>query len=397
MTKTANSDAAELPYSLAEYSDEGCNCYFDLKLTQVESTTFHGKPARQLQFKLNLVKPFNIVKRIRAATISIKVSNKEQSPASPKIMGIDPESSLVKIADNEITTGQTIGISAGTPALAPASASASTLFSWGEKTTFDGNRLIHGFMVSEHEAQWKMYEEPLSKSGLPPSLSLLMIVESHAAFRVSAKLSLRRWRGWGWRGWRMIGMERSIPAPSNKKDFSVPLASLETVGEQALKISDNITRLFNEGEEMGKVLKGAVNKLLPQLESYASFTKDDTVIVAHKKIVAKFKLLESMAASPERRQLLSILRDAVNRQLEPLGINPLENADHHDSEDCHAPTASFGAASLLNEHATVIEAALPARSAYETGDLGRLLFKTSGEVALQNHRPVGRDWKEIKL
>ena len=410
MLITPNSDASvestsQLPFSLARYSHR--DCYFDLKLTQVESTTFHGKPARQLQFKLNLVRPFDIAKRIRAATISVKVSKQKKSPASPKITGIDPEASLVKIADHEITTGQTIGVSAGTPAPAPGSVSASANLSWGDKTTFAGNRLIHGFMVSEHDAQWKMYEEPRSKSGLPPSLSLLVIVESDDEFRVSAKLSLRRWRGWG-----MFGMEKSISAPSDgvtPVHFLVRRASPESVGKQALETSDSITLLLKESDEKAQILERVVNQLFPQLDSYASFTKGGAVIAAQKEIVAKFKLLQSTAASPEQRQFLSILRDAVDRRLESLSTKPFENADHHDLEDRHAPTASFGAASLLNEHATLSEPARPTPSArtplppppaptvYEIGDLNRLLLKTSGETALQNHRPVGRDWKEIKL
>ncbi|KIX99583.1 uncharacterized protein Z520_04216 [Fonsecaea multimorphosa CBS 102226] len=250
-----------LPYVLARHSSQ--DCYFDIKLTQVESTTFHAQPAQKLEFKLDLARPFSVAKRIRSARVSIEVSGGTVSKRSPRVMGINPEASLVKIADQEVTRGQSLGLTTGTSPAAPGSLSLSGNLSFGQKTSFAGNRLIHGFMVSESRAQWKMYEEPNSKSGLPPSLSLLMIVESDEDFRVSAELCVLRWSGWG-----SLGMVRSIPAPlpnEIRSDYLVRNKPVGLLGNVALKAQDDITTFLKESEHKMQILEDIVNKLFPQL------------------------------------------------------------------------------------------------------------------------------------
>lgn len=118
---TANSTSQRLPLVLERRSSR--DCYFDIKLIQVEATNFHREPAHQLSFKVGLARPFHVAKRIQSARVSITISRRTRSQASPEILGITPEVSLVHIADHETSHGQTLGVTAGTPPTAPGSVS----------------------------------------------------------------------------------------------------------------------------------------------------------------------------------------------------------------------------------------------------------------------------------
>ena len=251
----------QLPFVLARHSSQ--DCYFDIKLVQIESTTFHRKPAHQLSFKVDLARPFDVAKRIRSACVSVKIGRRSGSQVPPKILGITPEASLVHIADHETSHGQTIGVTAGTPPTAPGSVSLSGNLSWGDKTTFKGERLIHGYLLADNEAHWKLYEEPRSKSGLPPSLSLLVVVGSDASFQVSANMSTARWSGWG-----PIGTVRSISTPvleEARVQYIVQSGPVDYVGERAIKVSDDITTMLRESQERMQILEGIVDELFPTL------------------------------------------------------------------------------------------------------------------------------------
>ena len=366
---------------LAQHKDT--ECYFDLRLTRVELTTFHGKLAHQLEFKLDFARPFDINKRIRAATISVEVIPRRRSRTSPNIVGINPEASLVKIADHEITNGQSIGVNAGTPAAAPASMSASANFSWGDKTTFAGNRLIHGFLVSETEAQWKMYEEPRSKSGLPPSLSLLMLVESESdrGFRVKGKVTVRRWSGRG-----LFGMVKHISAPSAGEKPVLSLVdsrATKEVRQNALDASDEITNLVEETESKAQIMARVVTKVFPQLENTSTFKAAGAVLA-----------LQSLNGTFERKELkvpfypeVLVIGQHINARTTPTPTNGFFKSQVLSQKHAEVWADSLGRVWIRDtksEHGTTVngEQLWPGYQSSEPRELyqrNRLEFGTNGK------------------
>ena len=249
-----------LPFVLASHSDE--DFYFDTKLEQVEATTFHGKPAHQLALKVDLMRPFEVSKRIRSATISVRIRPRNSSEPVPVIVGVTPDASLVDVADHEVTSGQTLGVSAGTPSSAAGAVNLSGNFSWGDKVSFKGKRLIHGFVRGD-EAHWQMYEEPRSKSGLPPSVRLLMIVEGTGKFVVTADASVQRWSGWG-----SLGMVKTVSARKPGENIATYVVRPEKEqgpSDLALQIHDDVNTFITDSEGQMKILEGIIDQVFPNL------------------------------------------------------------------------------------------------------------------------------------
>ena len=271
------------PVVLAKHSSG--DCYFDIKLMRVEPVTWQTRPAQTLRFQVDLARPFDAAKRIQSARVSITVRKRHRSAYSPQILGINPEATHVKMADHEITTGQSVGVTAGTPPTVPGSVTLSGNLSFGQKTNFSGDRLIHGFILppdqfrqGHHEARWQMYEESRSKSGLPPSLSILMIVESNDDFRVSAELCVSRWTGWG-----PVGMVKNFLAPlPHEPRRPMPLIRSDPgaiVGERTLRAQDNLTAFLDESEQKRRMFDCMVDKLFPSLSKEITPVEYGTVLV----------------------------------------------------------------------------------------------------------------------
>ena len=271
------------PVVLAKHSSG--DCYFDIKLMRVEPVTWQTRPAQTLRFQVDLARPFDAAKRIQSARVSITVKKRHRSVNSPQILGINPEATHVKMADHEITNGQSVGVAAGTPPTMPGSLTLSGNMSFGQKTSFSGDRLIHGFILppgqprkGHHEARWQMYEESRSKSGLPPSLSIIMIVESDDDFRVSAELCVSRWTGWA-----PVGMMKNFLAPlpnePRQPGLLVRSNSSSGIGERALRAQDHITAFLDENEQKRRVFDSVVDKLFPSLLQEVTSVKYGTVLV----------------------------------------------------------------------------------------------------------------------
>lgn len=75
----------------------------------------------------------------------MKAARSQHATHRYESLGIDPEASLIKIAEHEITNDRSLHFSAVTPAVATAVVSASATLNYGDKSTFAGNGLIHGF------------------------------------------------------------------------------------------------------------------------------------------------------------------------------------------------------------------------------------------------------------
>lgn len=315
--------ANPLPFVLARHQSD--DCYFDVRLTQVELTYFHGKRlVHQLSFRLDLARPFEESKRIRAAQLTINVVNRNGSASDtdPEILAITPEASLIHIADHEVTTGQTVGVTAGAPPAAGASLSANANLSWGDKTTFKGNRLVHGYIPSSTQAQWKMYEETRSKSGLPPVLYFLVVLRAPGDFVVTADLHIRRWTGWGF-----LGMRKQVSAGPVGGGYLVRKDPLDEPGQKAFQVSDDLLKLLDESDKKRQVLEDLLKTHFPQLakvtealnrmDKTKSISKKTATIVgdARKEVDLKFELWREMAETDEQQDALSMLLNIANRML----------------------------------------------------------------------------------
>ncbi|EXJ90075.1 hypothetical protein A1O3_03144 [Capronia epimyces CBS 606.96] len=272
-----NSNSDPLPYVLARHSSH--DCYFDIKIIQAELATFHGRPAYQLHFKLDFARPFEASKRIRSAVVNVDVSAQKSDPGrrGPTISAIDPEASLVYIADHEIASGQNVGVNLGAPGPAAGAISVSAGLSWGDKTTFKGSRLIHGFLPASNKAQWKMYEERKSKSGLPPSVRLMMIVETDTSFHVSADVLVQRWSGWGPFG--AVKSLRSSTTVETPQVYLVRRKRAPYTSESALMVSDNVTKVLKESEERMQILESIIDSNFPQLNLKAVYGPGIAILV----------------------------------------------------------------------------------------------------------------------
>ncbi|KIV80844.1 hypothetical protein PV11_08320 [Exophiala sideris] len=275
-----------LPRILSSHSSQ--DCYFDIKITQAAHITFHGNPAYQLQFKLDFARPFDPSKRIRSAAVDIQVtsSSRDFKRSGPVIVGIDPEASLVDVADHEVSSGQNVGVNVGAPGPAAGAISANAGLTWGDKTTFKGARLSHGYLLSSQNAQWKMYEEPKSQSGLFPYARLMVIVESETDFCVTANVRVRRRGTFGWV--KDVHASASIESPNGhvvKREF------LKDASQSALEVSDNITKLLKEGEERMQLLDRVVDKQFPNLNFDA--------IYGHHVAILKLKSVDRLFSRKE--------------------------------------------------------------------------------------------------
>ncbi|KAI1611554.1 hypothetical protein EDD36DRAFT_420502 [Exophiala viscosa] len=298
---TLNQDNSNLPYVLARHDSH--DCYFDIKVTRCELVTVNSKEAYQLHFKLDFARPFDPSKRIRSAAVDIQVTSNSRDPnrPGPAIVGIDPEASLVYMADHEVSSGQNVGVNVGAPGPAAGAISANVGLTWGDKTTFKGSRLFHGFLPSPRHAQWKMYEEPKSKSGLPPSVRLMVIVKSARSFYVSANVLVQRRSAFGW--------VRNISAPAttvSARGYKVQRRLVRAARESALnEVSDKITELLREGEGKMQTLQGIVDKEFPNLNLSA--------VYGHHIALLKLK---SMNGLFDRKQIeVPFLQDGTNKLL----------------------------------------------------------------------------------
>ncbi|KAK4942880.1 hypothetical protein LTR10_017456 [Elasticomyces elasticus] len=275
-----------MPLILSSHSSQ--DCYFDIKITQAAHITFHGNPAYQLQFKLDFARPFDPSKRIRSAAVDIQVtSNSRDSKISgPTIVGIDPEASLVDVADHEVSSGQNVGVNVGAPGPAAGAISANAGLTWGDKTTFKGARLSHGYLLSSQNAQWKMYEEPKSQSGLFPYARLMVIVESETDFSVTANVRVRRRSMFGW-----VKEAHASASTESLNGYVVKREFLKDASQSALEVSDSITKLLREGEERMQLLDRVVDKQFPSLNFDA--------IYGHHVAVLKLKPLNRLFSPKE--------------------------------------------------------------------------------------------------
>lgn len=428
---TSARQADPLPCVLARHKSD--DCYFDVRLTHVELTYFHGKRlVHQLSFRLDLARPFEDSKRIRAAQLTINVASKNASSASgttPEILAINPEASLIHIADHEVTTGQTVGVTAGAPPAAGGSLAANAELSWGDKTTFKGNRLVHGYIPSSTQAQWKMYEETRSQSGLPPVLYFLVILRAPGDFVVTANLHIRRWTGWGF-----FGMRKQVPAESSRNGYLVRKDLLDEPGQKAFQVSDDLLKLLDESDKKRQVMEDLLRMHFPKLAdaSEAAAKTDKTRSVSKKtqamvrdareELEAKFELWQSMAESDEQQDALTMLHAIADKILGNVYYDPITIS---------RPRASSQGLRLAREnmrHNVVddeirryeetarmrMQESRPERQQYndydEPGNLptvaeyrsrrNRTVFgkkPETAEEALANHRAVSKSWNESKL
>ena len=414
---TGAAQGRTLPYVLARHKSN--DCYFDVRLTQVDLTYFHSKSlVHQLSFRLDLARPFEDIKRIRSAQLTISVTNNSSSTTSdttPEILAITPEASLIHIADHEVTTGQTVGLTAGAPPAAGGSLSANANLSWGDKTTFEGNRLVHGYIPFRNQARWKMYEETRSKSGLPPVLYFLIVLRAQRDFRVTADLHIHRWTGL-----RLFGFRKRVPAEPVSQGYLVKKDLLVEPGDKALQISDDLLKLLDESDKKRTVLEDLLRMHFPKLEHATeelkkidktrSISKKTKTIVheAREEMESKFELWQLMAESDEQQDALTMLQNIADKMLGELDgdnivrvrntVVPMARIERLRMEEV-ARHEQMKMQQRRNNEGEKFEPEQQVRvGSRPTGN--RLLFgknQQSAEEALANHRAVSKSWNESKL
>lgn len=406
-----------LPYVLARHKSD--DCYFDVRLTEVELTYFHSQRlVHQLSFRLDLARPFEDIKRIRSAQLTVSVENEDgsSSNARPEILAITPEASLIHIADHEVTTGQTVGLTAGAPPAVGGSLSANANLSWGDKTTFEGNRLVHGYIPSSNQAQWKMYEEARSKSGLPPVLYFLIVLRAQNDFRVKAQLHIHRWTGW-----RLFGFRKQVAAQSFTEGYLVKKDLLVEPGQKAFQVSDDLLKLLDESDKRREILEDLIRKHFPRLKNAAeemqkvdksrSISKKTKAIVqeAREELESKFDLWRLMAESDVQQDALTMLYNIADKMLgeidddgamrmRPPAIVPMARTDRIQEETMY--DRSRMRERVRYEDSDRFERDRPSMRAEPRPTGNRVLFGKSqqtAEDALANHRAVSKSWNESKL
>ncbi|EXJ81898.1 hypothetical protein A1O1_07964 [Capronia coronata CBS 617.96] len=271
---------SDLPCVLARHSSR--DCYFDIKITHVERTTFGGSPAYQLRFKLDFARPFDVSKRIRSAAVDINLASiRVDRRQGPTVVGLTPEANLVCVAEHEVNSGQNVGVTIGAPGPAAGAISINAGRSWGDKTTFQGSRLFHGFLLGPDRARWKMYEEPKSQSGLPPSLELMVMVTTGSSFYVNASVRIQRWRGWGVFG-AVHNVDASEVDGATARSYLVLRNRVLDGSSAALKkASDNITKILKEREENVQMLEDLANEHFPELNFDAVYGPSLAILKLH--------------------------------------------------------------------------------------------------------------------
>lgn len=406
-----------LPYVLARHKSD--DCYFDVRLTEVELTYFHSeKLVHQLSFRLDLARPFEDIKRIRSAQLTITVENEDgsSSTATPEILAITPEASLIHIADHEVTTGQTVGLTAGAPPAVGGSLSANANLSWGDKTTFEGNRLVHGYIPVSNQAQWKMYEEARSKSGLPPVLYFLIVLRAQSNFRVTAQLHIHRWTGW-----RFFGFRKQVDAQSSARGYLVKKDLLVRPGQKAFQVSDDLLKLLDESDKRREILEDLLRMHFPKLKSAAeemqkvdktrSISKKTKAIVqeAREELESKFDLWRLMAESDDQQDALTMLYNIADKMLgetdddvivrmRPPAVAPMARTERIQEEAVY--DRSRMRERIRYEDSDRMERARPLMQAQPRPTGNKILFgktQQTAEDALANHRAVSKSWNESKL
>jgi ankyrin repeat protein len=227
---------------LAQYNGKGV--YFQAKLTAIDHTKFGDDEIHLLRIKLNFMKSFFRRKRYRGAKINVQ-AKKIPKGNEPRIVRIAPEANSHHISDLEVTTEGKVTIGGGGSG-GPANININAEASKGNKTSYEGVRLIHGVIQGSQTAMWQVHEESASETGLPPVMNLLMAVCCGSRFSLELHMDIKYKNSWP--------LPSTIHAPlsSVAGEFTIP--SLEDLDKEATnEMKRKIELLLDKAKSFARI------------------------------------------------------------------------------------------------------------------------------------------------
>jgi hypothetical protein len=284
--------------------DEG-EFYFHAKLVDVETSKYMGEDVHLVTLKLDFAWPPTIRRRIRAAWFEIEVVKsiaswkpEDEPPEEPEILAVRPEAESVQMANIEDIKTRTVAVESGSTAAVPASLNANISLVRGNKTTFGGHRLVHGFIAGPKEARWHIFEEPRSQSGVPPCIRPLMLVRCGTRFCIKGKLRVltRKHFGLG-----KISGEQKI----------VEVQSVRALRGQQSNITTCMDALHNlQGESQIYAQKLKAARVLPEIDQWNEHA-EDTVCG----MLDKLALYMELSSTEEQQNAVAITRAVAFNEL----------------------------------------------------------------------------------
>ena len=276
----------------------GNRLHFEARLTSMQEIIYDGEEAHLLTVKLSFLKSFSHDLRFLGAQVDIRLRGRVPF-LLPSIKKISPEGLAVHVSDREIFSGQERMAQVGAVA-GPSQVNLNVKETRGKKTTFKGERYIHGVTPDDMRASWRLYEEKGCRSGLPPIFRLGIVVCPRTTFDMKIDMSVRRKQfrvfgiGLGWektistKPWRQT-LKEIFSCGDENYGWETPLVDNQSVWETIWR------ELFPETPLPGPILNVATGD-----------GSADRVISQAAADVVRYQSCNEL--SPRNRESLAILK-----------------------------------------------------------------------------------------
>ncbi|KUL91387.1 hypothetical protein ZTR_01578 [Talaromyces verruculosus] len=253
---------------------------FEAKWVSKQEIIYEGQNGYLLTVKLTFLKPFAHDLRFRGAQVNIQLH--KTGDVEPSIRKISPEGLAIQVSNTEIYNGQELIVGGGAAA-GPTQVNLNVKEMRGKRTTFKGERYIHG-ISDDKRAFWRLYEERGCRSGLPPIVRLGIVICPRVGCDMEISMSVQRKRCRLWGTDIGFGGETTISAKSTRGGLEVEKSRWKEIWEK---------RLFPNPDLTGHIL---------------SALKDDSSDEIKEAVREAGRYRSCQRLSPKDKEILSILK-----------------------------------------------------------------------------------------